>query len=331
MDVSYECALELQYDTQGRAECGVYRLGSHHLIGRNAMAIETVGFIGTGLMGMPMAKNLMRAGFRLRVHSRTRSKAEPLLEDGAHWAGTPAEAASDAEAVITMVSDTPDVRQVLLGENGVRAGAASGTVVIDMSTISPRATREMAEQLAASGIAMLDAPVSGGVKGAIEGTLSIMVGGPADALERARPVLEAMGKNIVHCGDHGQGQMTKLCNQIAVANHMVAAAEAIVLARKAGLDVHAMIRAIGAGAAGSWAINVLGPKMADHDYAPGFMIKLLQKDLRLVLEAASELSVPLPGTAAAHQLYAALEAEGRGDEGTQALMRVFERLAGLAV
>lgn len=293
------------------------------------MDIGTAAFIGTGLMGLPMAGNIMKAGYGLRVYSRTRSKAQPLVDAGATWADTPADAASGADVVITMVSDTPDVRDVLLGEKGVRAGAASGAIVIDMSTISPRATREMAAQLAEIGVTMLDAPVSGGVKGAIEGTLSIMVGGPAEALERARPVLEAMGKNIVHCGDHGQGQMTKLCNQIAVANHMVAAAEAIVLARKAGLDVHAMIRAIGAGAAGSWAINVLGPKMADHDFAPGFMVKLLQKDLRLVLEAASELSVPLPGTAAVHQLYAALEAEGRGDEGTQALISVFERLAGL--
>ncbi len=293
------------------------------------MAMETVAFIGTGLMGLPMAKNLMRAGFRLRVHSRTRSKAEPLLDDGALWADTPGEAAAGADAVVTMVSDTPDVRQVLLGDNGVCRGVRPGAIVVDMSTISPRATREMAAELSRIGATMLDAPVSGGVKGAIEGTLSIMVGGPVEALERARPVLEAMGKNIVHCGDHGQGQMTKLCNQVAVANHMVAAAEAIVLARKAGLDVHAMVRAVGAGAGRSWAINVLGPKMADHDFAPGFMVKLLQKDLRLVMEAASELSVPLPGTAAVHQLYAALEAEGRGDEGTQALVSVFERLAGL--
>jgi 3-hydroxyisobutyrate dehydrogenase-like beta-hydroxyacid dehydrogenase len=280
-------------------------------------------------MGLPMAQNLMRAGFTLNVHSRTKAKAMPLLDEGAVWADNAAGAAADADAVITMVSDTPDVRQVLLGNGGVHETARAGTVVVDMSTISPRATREMASALAEKAVIMLDAPVSGGVKGAIEGTLSIMVGGPDEALERVRPVFEAMGKNIVHCGGHGQGQMTKLCNQIAVANHMVAAAEAIVLARRSGLDVHAMIQAIGAGAAGSWAINVLGPKMADHDFSPGFMVKLLQKDLRLVMEAASELSVPLPGTAAVHQLYAALEAEGRGDEGTQALISVFERLAGL--
>jgi 3-hydroxyisobutyrate dehydrogenase len=293
------------------------------------VSIRNIGFIGTGLMGLPMARNLMEAGFALSVHTRTRSRCEPLLDAGARWAGTPAEAAADAQVVVTMVSDTPDVRQVLLGSDGVADGAAAGTVVVDMSTISPRATREMAAALSERGIAMLDAPVSGGVKGAIEGALSIMVGGETDDLERVRPVLEAMGRNIVHCGGHGQGQITKLCNQIAVANHMVAASEAIVLARKAGLDVHAMLRAIGAGAGGSWTISNLGPKMADHDFAPGFMVKLLQKDLRLVMETASDLAIPLPGTAAAHQLYAAIEAEGGGDLGTQALIRVFERLAGL--
>lgn len=293
------------------------------------MSETQIGFIGTGLMGLPMARNLMKAGYSLTVHTRTCSRAQPLLDEGATWADTPAQCAANADFVITMVSDTPDVRQVLLGENGVIQTARPGTIVVDMSTISPSATRAMASDLAARGVFMLDAPVSGGVKGAIEGTLSIMVGGKANVLERAMPVLRAMGQNIVHCGDNGQGQMTKLCNQIAVANHMVAAAEAIVLARKAGLDPHALVQAIGAGAAGSWVINVLGPRMADHDFAPGFMVKLLQKDLRLVMQAASELSVSLPGTALAHQLYAALEAEGRGDEGTQALISVFERLAGL--
>ncbi len=293
------------------------------------MPDTTVAFIGTGLMGLPMAQNIMRAGYPLVVHTRTQAKARPLLDTGARWADTPADAAALASVVITMVSDTPDVRHVLLGERGVVETAQPGSLVIDMSTISPSATREMAAELARRDIDMLDAPVSGGVKGAIEGTLSIMVGGRAEVLGRARPILEAMGKNIVYCGGHGQGQMTKLCNQIAVANHMIAAAEAIVLARRAGLDPHALVQAIGAGAAGSWVINVLGPKMADHDFAPGFMVKLLQKDLRLVMQAASELSVSLPGTALAHQLYAALEAEGRGDDGTQALIRVFEKLAGM--
>jgi len=293
------------------------------------MAVSTIGFIGTGLMGLPMAQNLLRAGYKLTVYTRTKSRAQPLLDSGARWADTAAAAAAEADIVVTMVSDTPDVQNVLLGENGVITGARPGTIVIDMSTISPSATREMAAALEARGIAMLDAPVSGGVNGAIEGTLSIMVGGKAEALEAARPVLEAMGKNIVHCGGNGQGQMTKLCNQVAIANHMVAAAESIVLARKAGLDLNTLIEAIGAGAAGSWVINVLGPQMAEHNFAPGFMIKLLQKDLRLVMQAASELSVPVPGAALAHQLYAALEAEGHGSDGTQEIVRVFEKLAGL--
>lgn len=293
------------------------------------MPQPTIGFIGVGLMGLPMARKLMRAGYPLKVHTRTRSRANPILQEGAVWAETPASAAAEAEYVVTMVSDTPDVQQVLVGEDGVVHAVRTGAVVIDMSTISPSATRAIAATLEAAGAHMLDAPVSGGVKGAIEGTLSIMVGGRAEILERARPVLEAMGKSIVHCGGNGQGQMTKLCNQVAIASHMVAAAEAIVLARKAGLDPHVMVKAIGGGAAGSWVINVLGPKMADGDFEPGFMIKLLQKDLRLVMQAASELGTPLPGAALAHQLYASLEAEGRGDEGTQALIRTFARLAGI--
>ncbi len=294
------------------------------------MIISEIGFIGAGLMGAPMAANLLRAGFRVTVHTRTRARAQPLLDAGAAWADTPAACAASAGVVITIVSDTPDVQQVLFGPSGAAGGAQPNTIFIDMSTISPSATRAMAQELLELGMDMLDAPVSGGVQGAVDGTLSIMVGGDAAVLERARPVLEAMGRTIVHCGPNGQGQMTKLCNQVAVAVHMIAAAEAIVLGTKAGLDPAALIKAIGGGAAGSWAINVLGPRMAEHDFAPGFMVKLLQKDLRLVMQAGSELSAPLPGAALAHQLYAALEAGDRGDEGTQALISVYEALAGIA-
>jgi len=288
-----------------------------------------IGFIGTGLMGRPMACNLLRAGFPVAVYNRTRARAESLAAAGAALVDSPREAAGRADVVITMVSDTPDVRQVILGERGVLEGARPGQVVIDMSTISPRVTREIAAALEARGVEMLDAPVSGGEKGAIEGTLSIMVGGKREIFERCRPVLEAMGKKLVYCGDHGQGQMVKLCNQIAIASNLVAAAEAVAFAKKAGLDPLMMIEAVGAGAAGSWVINVLGPRMATHDFAPGFMVKLQQKDLRLVMEAASELSVSLPGAALAHQLFAAVEAEGNGDLGTQSLVTVLEKLANL--
>ncbi len=293
------------------------------------MSSVRVGLIGTGVMGKPMARNLLRAGFAVTVYNRTRSRAESLIAEGAAVADSPREVAERAETVITIVSDTPDVEQVILGERGIVEGARPGMVVIDMSTISPRTTREIARQLQARGVEMLDAPVSGGEKGAIEGTLSIMVGGRREVFEQSRPIFEAMGKRLVYCGDHGQGQMVKLCNQIAIASNLVAAAEAVAFAKKAGLDPMTMLEAVGAGAAGSWVINVLGPKMASHDYAPGFMVKLQQKDLRLVMQAASELGVALPGAMLANQLFTAVEAEGGGDLGTQSLVRVLEKLANL--
>ncbi len=289
-----------------------------------------IAFIGTGTMGKPMARNLLRAGFRVIAYNRTRARAEELQRDGATIVETPSEAAAEADVVITIVSDTPDVRAVILGPGGIAETVRSGSVVIDMSTISPRVTREIASELERRGVEMLDAPVSGGEKGAIEGTLSIMVGGRQDVFERCRPVFEAMGKKLVYCGDHGKGQLTKLCNQIAIVSNLVAAAEAVAFARKAGLDPMVMVEAVGAGAASSWVIQVLGPKMVTHDFAPGFMVKLQQKDMRLVMEAASELSISLPGAALAHQLFAAVEADGNGDLGTQALVTVLEKLANIS-
>lgn len=293
------------------------------------MAQPRIGFIGTGLMGLPMARNLLRAGFPLTAYNRTASRAEPLAADGARLAGSPREAADGADVVVTIVSDTPDVQQVLLGENGVVEAARPGMTVVDMSTISPSVTRQLAADLAARGVDMLDAPVSGGEKGAIEGTLSIMCGGRRDAFERTRPVFEAMGKRLVYCGENGQGQMVKLCNQIAISSNLIACAEAVAFAKKAGLDPLTMIEAVGAGAAGSWVINVLGPKMATHDFAPGFMVKLQQKDLRLVAQAAAELGVSVPGAMLANQLFTAVEAAGGGDLGTQSLVTVMEKLAAL--
>lgn len=288
-----------------------------------------IGFIGTGLMGLPMARNLLKAGFPLTAFNRTPSRAEPLIESGGKIADSPREVAERSDVVITIVSDTPDVRQVILERDGVIEAARPGMIVIDMSTISPSVTKQIAADLAARGAEMLDAPVSGGVKGAAEGTLSIMAGGKRETFDCCRPIFEAMGKKLVYCGGNGQGQMVKLCNQITIASNLVAAAEAVAFARKAGLDPHTMIEAVGAGAAGSWVVNVLGPKMADHDFEPGFMVKLQQKDLRLVMQAASELGVTVPGAMLAHQLFTAVEAEGGGDLGTQALVKVLEKLANL--
>jgi 3-hydroxyisobutyrate dehydrogenase len=281
-------------------------------------------------MGLPMAQNLLKAGFPLTAYNRTRAKAEPLTANGGTVVDSPREVAERSDVVITIVSDTPDVRQVILGKDGVVEALRPGMIVIDMSTISPSVTRQIAADLAARGVEMLDAPVSGGVKGAAEGTLSIMAGGKQEIFERCRPIFEAMGKKLVYCGGSGQGQMVKICNQITISSNLVAAAEAVAFAKKAGLDPHVMVEAVGAGAAGSWVVNVLGPKMADHDFAPGFMVKLQQKDLRIVMQAASELGVTLPGAMLANQLFTAVEAEGGGDLGTQSLVKVLEKLANIS-
>ncbi len=290
-----------------------------------------VGFIGLGIMGEPMARNLLKQGFPLTVYNRTRQKAEVLRAEGADVADSPRELASRAEIIITIVSDTPDVLSVVLGPNGLMEGVQAGSIVIDMSTISPQITRDIASALKPKGVQMLDAPVSGGQKGAIEGTLSIMVGGDSDALERARPVLLAMGKTITHIGPNGMGQVCKLANQIAVGLHNLAVSESLLYAAKAGADPERVLQALQGGAANSWAFQNLAPKILLRDFSPGFMVKLQQKDLRLVLDAARELKVPLPGTALTHQLYQAVETRGGGDDGNHALIQSLEALAAIEV
>lgn len=290
------------------------------------MAVERIGFIGTGIMGGPMALNLLRAGYPVTVHNRTRSKAEAVLADGGVWADTPAEAAKDSEVIITCVPDTPDVRLVLLGEQGVIEAAKPGLICVDMSTISPAATKEMGEVLAAKGVTLLDAPISGGEIGAIEGKLSIMMGGPKDAFEKVRPIMEVMGKAVTHCGPLGSGQMTKLANQVMVIHTIMSIAEGLAFAEKAGLDPETTWKVTSAGAAGSHSLKVLGRKIIDGDLKPAFMVDLQQKDLRLVMECAEQINQPLPGAALAHQLLAVLQAWGRGRDGTQALIDVIRQL-----
>ncbi|MXX02981.1 MAG: NAD-binding protein [Gemmatimonadetes bacterium] len=292
---------------------------------------ERIGFIGLGIMGEPMCRNLMKAGYACTVNTRTKSRAGQLLSEGAVWADSPEETAGKSDVIITIVTDTPDVEKVILGEGGIIEGISPGSVVIDMSTISPSATRTMAAALREKGADMLDAPVSGGDTGAIAGTLSIMVGGRQEVFERCLPVFEAMGKSINLIGDHGAGQMTKLCNQVAVSVTNLAMAEALILAAKAGLDMEKMLAAISGGAAGSWQLSNLAPRIIKRDFDPGFMVKLQQKDLRLVLGAASELGLGLPGASLAHQLFNAVEAAGEGDEGTQALVKSLERMSGVEV
>ena len=288
-----------------------------------------VGFIGLGIMGAPMAMNVLKAGYPLTVWNRTASKGEALRKAGAAWAESPAGVARNSDVVITIVSDTPDVEEVILGPDGVIHGARPGTVVIDMSTISPHATRRIAEKLGERGIEMLDAPVSGGDVGAQKGTLSIMVGGKEEVFQRCLPILQTMGKRITHVGPNGAGQFTKLVNQIIVVGNTLAMSEGLVFAAKAGLDLEKVLEAVSAGAAGSWMLSNRGPQIIHGDFRPGFTVKLQQKDVKLVLEAAREMEVPLPGTALIHQLYHAVEARGLDEEGNHALVKALEWLAGI--
>ncbi|MHC4475080.1 MAG: NAD(P)-dependent oxidoreductase [Planctomycetota bacterium] len=291
------------------------------------MAKERMGFIGTGIMGAPMVRNLLKAGYAVTVHNRTRSKAEPVLSAGASWADNPAQTAAQSDVVITCVPDTPDVQQVILGRAGVIESARAGLICVDMSTISPAETKKMGETLQAKGVTLLDAPISGGEIGAVEGKLSIMMGGPKDAVEKVRPIMEAMGKAVTHCGPLGSGQMTKLANQVMVIHTIMSISEGLAFAEKAGLDPETTWQVTSAGAAGSHSLKVLGRKIIDGDLKPAFMVDLQQKDLRLVMECADQIGQPLPGVALAKQLLAALQAQGRGRDGTQAMIDVIRQLA----
>lgn len=289
-------------------------------------AIKRVGFIGLGIMGQSMAANLLKAGYELTVWNRTASRMKPLLDAGARGASSPREAAASADVVIAIVTDSPDVEQVLLGDDGVIHGAAPGTIVIDMSTISPERTVSMARRLAEKEIFMLDAPVTGGDVGAREGTLSIMVGGDEAVFERCRPLFEAMGRHIVHVGANGSGQTVKLSNQVIVALNLLAMAEGLAFAAKAGVDLQKMLSVVQKGAAGSWALDNLAPRVLRGDFDPGFMVKLQQKDLRLALETAEAVNLPLLGTGLVQQLLRSVQAHGEEDDGTQAIVKALERL-----
>lgn len=293
--------------------------------------MKKVGFIGLGIMGRPMAKNLIKAGYKLIVYNRSKSPVNELVASGAEAALSPKDAAEKADTVITIVTDSSDVEQVILGPNGIIEGAKKELTVIDMSTISPRVTGEIASKLKEMGVNMLDAPVSGGDKGATEGTLSIMVGGDETVFKEHLPIFESLGKNITYMGPTGSGQITKLCNQVVGSLHLLAMSEGLALGAKAGLNLEKMLKAIGSGAAGSWMISNLAPKVLKRDFEPGFKVKLNQKDLRLALELAGELKLSLPGTSLVHQLYRAIEAAGLGDKGTQSLVISLEKLSGVQV
>lgn len=292
---------------------------------------DRVGFIGLGIMGSGMTHNLLRASVDLTVYNRTPGRMQPLADAGAATAASPGGLAATTDVVFVCVSDTPDVEEVLLGSDGVVQGAKPGSLVVDMSTISPRATRRIAERLAEAGVAMLDAPVSGGSEGAAKGTLSVMVGGAEADLSRARPYLEVIGSTITHVGPIGAGQSCKLVNQILVVVNMLATAEALVFAQAAGLDLERTIDAVAGGAGGSWMLSNRGPQAVRRDWRPGFTVDLQQKDLRLVLEAADETGAPVLATSTVFQLYRALQREGLGGEGNHALVKALERLSGITL
>lgn len=288
-----------------------------------------VGWIGTGVMGASMAGHLRAAGYDLKVTTRTRKRAGELLAAGATWADTPADVAAASDVVFSIVGLPEDVREVHLGPAGTLSTAARGTILVDMTTSEPSLAVELAAAAADRGVHVLDAPVSGGDVGARNGTLSIMVGGPAEVLDDVRPCFDLLGSTVVHQGGHGAGQHTKMVNQILVVSTMVALAEGLAYAYRVGLDVEQVLASVSSGAAGSWALSNLGPRVVGGDFAPGFMVDHLVKDLGIALAEARRARLALPGLALANQLYVALQAQGRGRDGTQALVHSLASLSGL--
>jgi 2-hydroxy-3-oxopropionate reductase len=293
--------------------------------------MKRVGFIGLGLMGKPMARNLMRAGYPLTVHNRSRQAIDELAGEGATPADTPKALAEQVEVIITCLPDSPDVEQVVLGPAGIIEGGHPGLTVIDMSTIAPAAALRIADELARQDIRWLDAPVSGGDIGAQQGTLSIMVGGDEAVFQDCLDLLRAMGKNIVHVGGNGTGQVAKVCNQIVAAGTIAAMSEALVLAAKAGADVARVVEAIRGGAARCWALEMRAPRILRRELDPGFKACMQYKDLNIVLDAGKTYQVALPVTGTVRELYAAMMAAGRGELDSSAVVTVLEDLAHVQV
>ena len=279
-------------------------------------------------MGSSMCGHLLARGYSVAVSTRTRTKASALLDAGATWADTPGDVASNSDVVFTMVGYPVDVHDVILGPQGALETARPGTVLVDMSTSEPALAVEIAASAAQRGVHTLDAPVSGGDVGARNATLSIMVGGPVDVFEAVRPCLEAMGSTIVRQGDHGAGQHTKMMNQVLIASNMVGVCEALLYAYRAGLDLESVLASVSGGAAGSWSLSNLAPRMIANNMAPGFYVNHFVKDMAIALAEAGRARLSLPGLALAHQLYVALQAQDGGSDGTQALIRVLASLSG---
>ena len=286
-----------------------------------------IGWIGTGVMGAPMCGHVMSRGYAVTVYNRTRVKAEPLLEAGASWADSPMAVARQSEVIFTIVGFPQDVREVYLSDRGLLAGVKPGSILVDMTTTSPSLAREIYEAAQAKGISTIDAPVSGGDVGAREARLSIMVGGDKDVVDAVLPLLEAMGKNIVYQGRAGAGQHTKMCNQIVIAGTMIGVCESLLYGTKAGLDLETMLKSIGGGAAGCWTLANLAPRALKRDFKPGFFVEHFIKDMRIALDEAGRMNLALPGLALVHQLYLAVQAQGHGKAGTQALLLALEQMS----
>jgi 3-hydroxyisobutyrate dehydrogenase len=297
---------------------------------REILPDETrVGWVGTGLMGSSMCGHLIDKGFSATVHNRTRSKAEPLLSKGANWADSPKEVAEQSDVVFTIVGFPRDVREVILGENGALAGSGEGNILVDMSTSEPLLAIEIAEQAKANGVYSIDAPVSGGDKGAREARLSIMIGGDREVVEALQPCWEAMGTTIIHQGGPGAGQHTKMVNQTLIATNMIGVCEALLYAHKAGLDLDAVMQSVACGAAGSWSLSNLGPRIINNNFDAGFFVEHFVKDMVIALDEAKRMGLALPGLALAKQLYLAVEAQGHGRDGTHALQLALASLSGV--
>lgn len=290
---------------------------------------QTIGFIGLGIMGKPMARNLIEAGYPLVVYNRTASKAAELVELGARQVESPKAVGASAEVVITMVSDSPEVESVVLGDSGVIEGIAEDGVVVDMSSISPITTQRIAAELQGRGVAMLDAPVSGGEIGAVQGTLSIMVGGEESVFSRVKPILESMGKSVVRVGEVGAGGFAKLSNQIIVAGVLQAVSEAMVLAKKAGVDIQLVYEAIRGGMAGGRTLDMKIPAFVEGKFEPGFKMDLHIKDVKNALLAGKALGVALPSTGLVHELFSSCSAQGKGQKDHSVIFTLMEQLAGL--
>ncbi len=286
-----------------------------------------VGYIGLGLMGKPIARNILKAGFPLVVHNRSREKVQELVLEGATEAFSPAEVASQVDVVFTNLPDSPDVESIVLGENGIIAGGKPGLIFVDNSTIKPMVARTIANSLAEKGIQALDAPVSGGDIGAINGTLTIMVGGPSEALEKVRPIFAVMGKTITHIGPAGSGQIAKAANQIMVAAQMVAMGELLIFAQKAGADPMKVVEAIRGGAAQCWSLDVKPPRLFSGNRQPGFKASMQSKDLNIVMETAKEYGIPLPSCAIDQQLYQSMLQNNLGHLDNSAIISIIENLA----